>query len=302
MIPMYPVLVGLETERLYSFVEMKREAMTQPFDTLFAELEGSLEADQNTHEGAEKFLYMIGVIVNTISKLQRQRAKSIQCQNDEIVFFRDVWPAFYARHFLYVRLYLIELRREITPADAWPGLISEEEERVAAFFQQEAEFWQEYRSGSPAIDNQFTRAYSQSRILDKFALVIDQENATIASYRAACCLEMQGYGKWLQEERGLLAAGTTGAADLGYSFGGSDADLAEWLFGLQAVEAILYKGQPSDLSRLQKWSLMAVGREVPNIYDRGRVLRNRKKEPLAFTKKTEAALKKKWDEANGKFE
>jgi hypothetical protein len=133
-------------------------------------------------------------------------------------------------------------------------------------------------------------------------MVVDTEGATLASYRAACCLEMHGYGEWLREERSLISAGMAAVGDRGYSFGGSDADLAEWLFGLQAVEAILYKGQPADISRLQKWSRMAVGREVANIYDRGRVLRNRKKEPLAFTKKTAGALQKKWDQAEGKFD
>jgi hypothetical protein len=276
--------------------------MTKPFDTLYSELDHTFKTGTTNDEGAYRYLRMMEITRESIAKLQDQRVKFIRNQENEIAFFRDVWPAFYAKHFLYVRLYLIELRREITPADAWPGLISEEEAQVAAFFQQEAEFWKEYRSGSPGIDHQFTRSYSQSRILDKFALVIDQENTTIASYRAACCLEMREYGKWLQEERGLLGAGTATAAELDYSFGGSDAELAEWLLGLQAVEAILYKGQPSDISRLQKWSRIAVGREVPNIYDRGRVLRNRKTETLRFTKKTAAALKKKWDQADGKFE
>ncbi|HEY4064132.1 MAG TPA: RteC domain-containing protein [Puia sp.] len=276
--------------------------MTNPFDTLLIQLERSLKAAEKTHQGAEKYLHGIGLIGDMITKLQSQRSKFIRNQPNEIVFFREVWPAFYARLFLYIRMYLIEMRRDILPADAWIGVIGEEEGRVTAFFQQEAEFWQEYRSGASGIDAQFTRAYSRGRILDRMAMVIDQEGATVASYRAACCLEMQGYGEWLREERGLLSAGSAAAGDRGYSFGGSDADLAEWLFGLQAVEAIHYKGQPADISRMQKWSRMAVGREVANIYDRGRVLRNRKKERLAFTKKTESALQKKWDQAEGKFD
>lgn len=288
--------------RWLSFDVIIREAMTKPFDTLLIELESTLKAGDKIHQGADKYLHGIGLLGDRIAKLQSQRAKFIRNQKNEIVFFREVWPAFQAKRFLYIRLYLMELRRDILPVDAWHGVIGEEEGRVAAFFQQEAEFWQNYRSGDKGIDNEFTRAYSRTRILDRLAMVIDQEGATLASYRAACCLEMQGYGEWLREERGLISAGTGGAADQGYSFGGSDADLAEWLFGLQAVEGILYKGRPADISRLQKWSRMAVGREVINIYDRGRVLRNRKKEPLAFTKKTAGALQKKWDQADGKFD
>jgi hypothetical protein len=124
----------------------------------------------------------------------------------------------------------------------------------------------------------------------------------VASYQAACCLAMTAYGEWLREEREMLSSGTTAAADLGYSWGATDADLAEWLFGIHAVGAVRYQGMAADISRLQKWAKLSLGRKVANIYDRGRVLRNRKKERLPFMKKVSAALEKKWDEAEGKFE
>src|SRR5262249_4127348 len=148
----------------------------------------------------------------------------------------------------------------------------------------------------------FTRAYSQSRIFEPMAAMLDRECGTLASCHAAWCLAMAEFGEWLKDERALLSVGTASAADQGYSFGGTDADLAVWLFGLQAVGAILYNGEPADISRLQKWARLAVGREVGSIYDRGRALRNRKKERLAFTKKIAAALQRKWDRADGKFD
>ncbi|HLZ15626.1 MAG TPA: RteC domain-containing protein [Cyclobacteriaceae bacterium] len=277
--------------------------MIKPFDALYVDLEKALKLGEKGHAGPEKYLHGIELIRGAIGKLRTRWTKLTPCEPaTEIEFFRNVWPLFHAKLFLYICLYGTDLRRATMPADAWATAIANEERQIQAFFRQNEDFWQYYRSGAPAINEQFTRAYSQSRIFEPMALVLDQEGATLASYRAAWCLAMDSYGKWLKEERALLSAGAVSAADLGYSFGGSDADLAEWLFGLQAVGAILFEGRPADISRLQKWARLAVGKEVPNIYDRGRVLRNRKKEQLAFTKKIAAALQKKWDQAAGKFE
>jgi hypothetical protein len=276
--------------------------MIKLFDIWYAELEKALKAGDRSHLGPEKYLYGMELIRERIGKVRLQGGKIIRNEVTEIDFFRNVWPVFHAKLLLYIWLYGIELRRGFVPADDWPAIIQEEERRVDAFFRANRKFWQYYRAGARALDEQFTRAYNRNRIFEPLTMVMDQEGATLASFRAAWCLAMQSYGEWLREERALLSASTVSAADLGYSWGPSDADLAEWLFGIQAVGAIQYKGRPADTSRLQKWARLAVGKEVANIYDRGRVLRNRKKERLAFTRKMASALEKKWDQADGKFE
>ena len=276
--------------------------MTKPFDTMYADLEKALKLGDRKHRGPEKYLHGIELIRQKIGKLRAQGARYIQNGAREVEYFRNVWPAFYGKLFYYIRLYGLELRRGLMPADAWVDVVGAAEVQVQSFFRHNREFWQYYQSGSPAINEQFTRAYSAGRIFEPLAMVVDPEGATLASYRAACCLAMYTYGEWLRDELAALSSGPVSAADQGYAFGGSDADLAEWLFGLQAVGGILYNGQPADISRLQKWARLAVGREVANIYDRGRVLRNRKKERFVFTKKMASALERKWNEAEGKFD
>ena len=73
--------------------------------------------------------------------------------------------------------------------------------------------------------------------MDPLAVVIDQEGATLASYRAACCLSMHALGEWLQEQRAILSGKMMQRQRGEYSWGASDADLAEWLFGIQTVGA-----------------------------------------------------------------
>jgi hypothetical protein len=276
--------------------------MTKPFDTLYTEMEKALKQGARTNQGPDKYLHGIESIRETIGKVRVQGAKFMRNESTEIEFFRNVWPGFHAHLLLYIWLYGIELRRGLVPADDWPAIIQEEEKRIALFFRRNQKFWLYYRAGARGLDQQFTRAYSRNRILEPLTMIIDQEGATLAGYRAAWCLAMHNYGEWLKEERALLSSGIGSAADLGYSWAASDADLAEWLFGIQAVGAVQYQGQPADISRLQKWARLALGRQVSNIYDRGRVLRNRKKERLAFTRKMAGALEKKWDHAEGKFD
>lgn len=267
---------------------------------MYAELEKTLKQADKIHRGAERYLHGMTQIRERIGKVRAQGLKAIRSDAAEIAYFRDVWPAFHAKYLLYIWLYDMELHRGAAPANDWPAIVREQENRVVSFFHSNGKFWQYYQAGG--LDEQFTRAYTRERIFEPLAMVIDLEGATLASYRAAWCLAMRAYSEWLREERALLSAGTVSAADLGYSWAASDADLAELLFGIQAVGAVKYEGQPADISRLQKWARLALGKTVANIYDRSRVLRNRKKEKLAFTKKIAGALQKKWDQAEGKFD
>lgn len=277
--------------------------MMKPFDAMHQELEKALKLAHKSHTGAERYRRGIDLIQESIVKLRTRWAKLLPCEPaKEIEFFRNVSPVFYGKLLLYEHIYDLELDRDHLPAETWADIIADEEGRVQAFFRRNRKFWKYYRSGAHAINERFTRAYSQSRIFEPLAVVIDRESGTLASYRAAWCLAMDEFGGWLKDERALLSVGTVPAADQGYSFGGTDAELAEWLLGLQAIGGILYNGQPADISRIQKWARLAVGREALNIYDKGRVLRNRKKERLVFTKKIAAALQKKWDHAEGKFD
>jgi RteC protein len=274
--------------------------MTKPFDALYADLEKPLKLADRSRQGAGKYLSGIEMIREKMNKLKALGTKFIRNEATEIEFFRNVWPAFYAKLLLYICLDELVGRRGLTPADGWAAIIVQEENRVAAFFRSNKEFWQYYRAGAPVPDLQFTRAYSRGRIFEPLALVVDPEAVTLASYQAAWCLAMHSYSEWLSEEQARLSGAS--AADEGYSWDHTDADFAEWLFGLQAVGAIRYKGQPADISRLQKWGRLALGKEVANIYDRFKVLRSRKKERLAFTKKTANALERRMDRAEGKFE
>ena len=276
--------------------------MEKPFLPLYVSLKEALRSQDHALTGIDRYARGIELIRETISQVGSLGVKQIRGRETEITYFRNVWPIFYGKLFLYIQLYHFELRRLSLPSRVRQVLIQREEKRVAAFFRANREFWMYYGSGSAVLDEQFTRKQSQSRIFDPLALVIDQEGTTLGSLKAARCLAMEAYRDWLvqEQERGkeILEPG----AGKDYTWGSADADFVEWLYGIQSVGAIKYKGEPADMSRLQKWAKSALGKEVVNIYDRFKVLRNRKKDRVPFSKRMTNALERTMDEKDGKFE
>jgi hypothetical protein len=272
------------------------------YDDLYGEMLQLLKKADSEDSDKEGYFKMVLIVRDSIGRLGEVSTTTFPDRNSEVGYFRDIWPKFYAQLFYYLLLHCFEMGRISLSAEELPSMITREEKKVAGFFSQYREFWQYYRSGSPVVATQFTREYSISCVLDPLCLVVDPMGATLASYRAAWGLAMERYGKWLEEkQRGLTQRG--GLMDVeGYSWAYTDADFVEWIFGLQAAGAIRYKGEPADISRLQKWSKQALGKEVVNIYDRFKVIRNRKKDRMPFSKRAMNALEKRMDTAEGKFE
>lgn len=269
--------------------------MQKPFDAVLKSMETALEGLGPDLPPLDRYSRGIGLIREAIVEVQTAGRKWITGAETEVVYFKDIWPVFHSRLRLYIKVYQFELWRMAWPAEGLPALIAREEKRVARFFREHDEFWMYYRSGASVINEEFTRAYSRSRLLDPLSLVVDPEGATMASVRAAECGGMEGYKAFLVREKSRLLqpSAVEDAAD--YTWGAQDVDFVEWLNGLQAIAAVRYKKQPADLSRLEKWAAWALNKRVTNIYDRSNVIRGRKRERLKFTKRTEEALEKKYD-------
>jgi hypothetical protein len=272
--------------------------MQKPFDSLYAGMENALRQLGQDLDPLDRNTRALVLVGERIREMTAAAPGVVTSAALEVSYFRDVWPAFYGALFLYAHLHQFEQVSFSSVAEFRTRRVQHELARVSAFFHRNREFWMYYRSGSQVLDEQFTRAYSRQRVLEPLSLVIDPQGATLASYRAARCRAMEGYGGWLAEERDRLS----GPGSVGdYTWAAADADFVEWLFGLQAVGAIRYKGQPVDINQLTKWGKWALNEEVANIHDRFKVLRNRKKERMVFTRRTAGALEMRMDRAEGKI-
>jgi RteC protein len=275
----------------------------EPYDGLYAELEGSLKGMDGSLQRAEEYLRGIGLVRGSIEKLRALGAKHMRKEADEIGFFRNVWPVFYAKLFLYIWLYRIGMRRELVTADEWLAVISAEESRAESFFRRNLDFWWYYRSGATVIDEQFTRAYSHHRIFDPLAMIIDQDLATLASCRAARGLAFEEYLVLLKGDLRIPAELSTESHFPlpEFEFDGTDAEGQEWLMELFASKVIRKKGgEHLNLSELNRWFKYNFGHEFGKLFDKLNILRNRKIDPLRFLHKRMRAAEKWMDEKNGR--
>jgi hypothetical protein len=275
----------------------------KPYDGLYAGLEKALQGTDGNLQRAEDYLRGIGLVRDCIEKLRTLGVKHIQKKEDEIRFFRNVWPVFYAKLFLYIWLYRIGLRWEIVTPEEWLTVVSAEESRAEAFFRRNLDFWWYYRSGAAVIDEQFTREYSRHRIFDPLAMIIDQELATLASFRAAKWLAFEEYLVLLKGDLRAPAdaLGASGVELPEFEFDGTDAEGQEWLMELFASKVIRKKGgEHLNLSELNRWFQYNFGREFKKFFDKMSVLRNRKVDPLRFLHKRMRAIEQWMQGKNGR--
>ena len=273
--------------------------MIKPFDGLYEALERALAEVDRDVDDPNRYLKCIELVRGAFFEMRASGMEFLKDNQREVGYFRSVWPWFYGKLLFYIRLQRFEQGRGALPERALKNMIAREEQRVARFFRINGEFWLYYQCDAPILNEQFTRAYSRGRLFEPLALVIDPDGATLGSYRAAWCVAMAFYKGWLGNERARIAS----AGELSdYSWDTTDADYVEWLYGLHAVAAIKYKGQPADISRLARWGQLVLGKSITSIYDRFKTLRNRKKERMPFVKRTADALERRMNEADGKFE
>jgi len=246
----------------------------------------------------------IDLIREKILELRPLIRKGFGSQADEIDFFRNCYPAFYGKLFFYLKRHQWESTRLALPATTHQALLRQEQRHLSNFFREHAEFIRYYQSGSKAIDDQFTRQSSLARIFDELSLVIDPEVGTVASYRAAWVLAYAEYKPFLERELARILTPEPAAAgiDQGFTWDSTDADAVELLAGLESTKAVKYNGTPASLIQLTRLWKTVFGREILNPHDRERLLRNRKKQPMPFFQKILTNLRKKWDQAEGKFE
>ena len=274
---------------------------------LFEPILKALDVDKARTEDALSLEVGFGLaILSTKERIEEAHALASQVlntQEGEVVYFREVWPKMYGRLFYYQRGYafLVELAK--LAADRIIKLIDKERTEAERFFQDNLEFWCYYASGTQVMDGQFTLKYSRGCIYHPLCMVIDQMGATIASYKAAWGLAYTDYMHFLDKVEGGATAAYTASGGLEeYTWSCSDADAVEWLYSLQAGEVIAFNGEPADIAHLHRWFSLNFQKDIVNIYDRFKAVRNRKKDRTPFMRRLLEGLEKKMDRADGKFD
>jgi hypothetical protein len=225
--------------------------MQKPFDALYAKLETSLNSLDRGLAPVDRYAQGIALIRAAILEMQAAGRKYLAGRGPEVVYFRQVWPLFYGKLFLYIRVHRFELVHFSLAVDNLDALIAREDRRVAAFFRANREFWMYFKSGLVGLDEQFTREWSRARIFDPLAAVIDPESATVGSYRAAWCLAYEGYATFLRREEQRISA--PGARDSGqrYEWKESKTAAVELIKSQAEAGSIHINGKPATAAQLK---------------------------------------------------
>jgi hypothetical protein len=225
-----------------------KEWTREVYRELWEKMEGELEGVRR-REGDECYSALMRVVKRVLRQVRVEKGLSFGDEAEEVAFFREVWPRFYARLFYYFLVSGFQQERVGLTGDGVERLIDDAESEVGRFFQRNREWWHLYRNEPDLLAAQFTTKYNELSTMDPFVEVFDLDWVTVGSYRAAWGLAYGEYQAFLQEERQRLAAvGTIGSR---WEWKESKTAAVELLKAQAEVGSIYIDGKPATFVQLQ---------------------------------------------------
>jgi hypothetical protein len=217
------------------------------YSLLYADMESALlqlELEKRRNEGYSAFIKLVR---QYIGQVKAATGQPFLDEEEEIMFFRDIWPKFYAKLFYYQLVNAFQTDREGKSPAAQVRLTAEVEGVIADFFAENKEFWSYYRDNSDVINTQFTLKYSRSCLLDPLSDLLDREWGTIAGYRAAWALAYGEFATYLQQVKSIME----NEPQSNWEWHESKTALAELIIGLVGTASIYINGKPATAAQLK---------------------------------------------------
>jgi hypothetical protein len=222
---------------------------TGTYGLLYADMESALlqcELERRQNEG---YSALIKLIRQYIGQVKAATGQPFLDEHEEITFFRDIWPKFYAKLFYYQLVNAYQTDREGKSPTAQAQLTAEVEEVISDYFSENKEFWSYYRDSPDVINTQFTLKYSRSCLLDPLSDLLDREWGTIAGYRAAWALAYGEFAAYLQQIKAMIGYDNTP----NWEWHESKTALAELIVGLVGTASIYVNGKPATAAQLRTY-------------------------------------------------
>jgi hypothetical protein len=181
------------------------QAPRDTYSLLYSSMESALVQAELERRPEQGYSALIKLVRKYISQLKAATEQPFLDEEEEIMYFRDIWPRFYAKLFYYQHINAFESDRERKSREKQLCLIHGVEEVISEFFAEHKEFWTYYRGDAEVISHQFTRKHSRSCLYDPLSELLDRELATIAGYQAAWALAYKEFGDYLDRLKASLA-------------------------------------------------------------------------------------------------
>lgn len=133
----------------------------------------------------------ITIILKSINELKKTTLKTnFKTQGEEIQFFKEIKPLFTSKLVFYNRVYKIEMKKPNGGNKILKKYYNNELLKLKAFFDNELEFYQYYRSGSTYLDYKyFLRGKFDIKLaLDSYYFETDTSFATSHDFKVATIL------------------------------------------------------------------------------------------------------------------
>lgn len=133
----------------------------------------------------------INIILKSINELKKATTKSnFKSQSEEILFFKEIKPQFTSKLIYFNRVYKIEMKKPNGGNRILKKYYNNELLKLKAFFDNELEFYQYFRSGSTYLDYKyFLRGKFDIKLaLDSYYFETDTSFATSHDFKVATIL------------------------------------------------------------------------------------------------------------------
>lgn len=208
----------------------------------------------------EKMIQHISV---TLEKLKNMiKSHPFEDQQEEIKFFREINPEFYAQYIYYVTIYNIQTH-------ATPGLtknriryLQNELRKIDDFFYHNLDFYRYYRTGRNSLDIEyFTRngsEYSQANFTpDLYHPFIDKEYCTLYSWKVATILANERLKEYIS---------TAIAGEFSQNKADADIEPMQWTESKTGLYEIIYAFHASKVFNNGTATLEAITRYFEKIF------------------------------------
>ena len=291
---------------LHTFNAWRRCAVNSFTTTLYSKLQEQLyEAKTTDKQPLKQASRCIRICRTIITELKEWLdTNPFAGKPEEIVFFKEVYPAFYARYIYYVKIFVIETNRPAGSDRMQARYLQSYLSRINYFFDSNIDFYQYYRMGATHLDEiYFIRDAQEEHVLpDDLTLAVDSTYCTVRSYKAAKLIAYELLQVSINNAIHEIEKNkNTGAHDTRASlqWTGPKVALIEMIYALQG--AGVFNNATADIKQLTTYFEHAFNIELGNVYNTFLEMRLRKKNRSAFIDLLKDRLIQRMDEADERY-
>lgn len=234
----------------------------------------------------------------------REYLRDYQFNNkqEEIHFFKEVFPSFFSNFIYYVHTFSLEAARPAGSDKLQRKYLKAQFSQIRDFFNAHRELYQYYRTGATHLDEQFyTRATFNTILLnDELQLALDPETCTVQSYKLSKIKAFELLRNYIVNSLSHMEQ----TSDVSQIFNpgiklrwtSSKVALIELIYSLHS--AGVFNLAKTDIKQLTGYFETLFEIELGNVYHVFQEIRLRKKNRTSFLDQLRARLVQRMDETD----